>query len=227
MSPRRHSPALPRAGRRLALAALAVAAFLLASASPAAADVAFDDSNPRDGAELTSWPSQVRLNFDGDLQAEFVTVAVARDGTPVDDTDIKVNGGAVDVTVPPAILETDGGAGDWQISYRVVAADGHPLTGAITFTVAAPNSPASPSTTPTDTTPTESTTTGPADGDSSTPAVPEDAASAAPDAPEESDESGASSNATSTIIIGALVAALTLGATYLLWRARRNDTSTP
>src|SRR5699024_491541 len=55
----------------------------------------------------------------------------------------------------------DAGEGHYTLSYRVVSADGHPISGAITFTIGAPSGPAA-------TGPADSTGATDTDGDATT-----------------------------------------------------------
>jgi hypothetical protein len=73
----------------------------------------------------------VSLSFSGRVQAELSTVVVTGpDGADHARGPVVVRGAEV---VQP--LAGPLPAGDWTLLYRVVAADGHPLTGAVPFTV--------------------------------------------------------------------------------------------
>lgn len=89
-------------------------------------------SSPVDGAVLDAPPEAITLTFEDDLLAGSSSIALN------DMTGTTVLSGPVDavgptITVPwPAELP----AGTYQVAYRVVSADGHPVTGVISFTVA-------------------------------------------------------------------------------------------
>ena len=131
--------------RRLG-AALAGAAVGLAAAVPAVAHTELIDSSPVDGATLTTPPAEVLLEFSEPVQTEFGQVAV------LDDADVHHEQGnpqIVGATVTQGVDELS--AGTYRISYRVGSADGHPITGTLTFTVtaAAETTPDASPTTPT------------------------------------------------------------------------------
>lgn len=116
--------------RALALALLTGLA-LLVSTAPAWAHSRLTSSDPAEGASLDRAPPGVSLTFNESIQAGFTTVTVIgpdgvdyRDGAPTE-------AGPV-VTAPVRAL---GPAGTYQIGYRVVSTDGHPISGIVTFTM--------------------------------------------------------------------------------------------
>lgn len=122
--------------RRAAAPALAL---VLLTASPAAAHTGLSGSLPADGATAAA-PEQVVLSFSGEVVGRLSAVTVvgddgadAADGRPV------VEG--TDVVQP---LERPLEPGRWTVSYRVVAVDGHPLTGQLAFTVGGAGAAAPP-----------------------------------------------------------------------------------
>lgn len=109
---------------------------LLASQSiPAHAHSALESSTPAKSEIIDLLPSVISLTFSEDLltieDEEINTLALAgSDGTGYE---------LLPPTISGAILSaqpTDGNypAGDYLLSYRVVSADGHPITGEIAFT---------------------------------------------------------------------------------------------
>lgn len=131
---------LPRVGRPLArlMRVLAVAsitaATLLLGAAPAAAHARLVDSDPPDGASLATAPERVTLTFNERMQQEFTTVTVVGpDGSQWQTGEIVVDGPTITATVRPL-----GPAGQYQIGYRVVSDDGHPVQGSVSFTLTAP-----------------------------------------------------------------------------------------
>lgn len=117
-----------------ALAACAVAVVLAATgASPAAAHAVLVGSSPGDGQVLSTPPKQVRLEFNEPVSAGLGGLTVLdTDGARVDEGDPAVDrsGRILTVTLPDALDD-----GTYIANYRVVSADGHPVTGAIVFGV--------------------------------------------------------------------------------------------
>jgi len=99
--------------------------------APAAAHSQLVSTLPADGTAFASPPTEVRFTFNENLMDGLTTLAIIDSaGNVVTSTSITPNG--TDLVLPwPADL----GRGTWQVSYRVVSADGHPVSGAITFTV--------------------------------------------------------------------------------------------
>jgi methionine-rich copper-binding protein CopC len=129
--------------RAVALTLLCGLALLL-GAGQALAHTRLIGSDPADGASLATAPSHVSLTFNENMQAEFTTVTVVGPDRATWSTGpVGVEGPTVGVDLRPL-----GPAGDYQIGYRVVSDDGHPVTGAITFTLTAPGPGAEVSPTP-------------------------------------------------------------------------------
>lgn len=133
-------------GCLLIVGALAAVAGALWAAAPAYAHTVLVSSDPPEGGSVPPDLAQVTLTFNEPVQADFAQVTV------VDATGAQRQLGAAEVagaqvTQPVAGLT----AGGHTISYRVVSADGHPVTGEIAFTVAAPveAAPVAPSPEPT------------------------------------------------------------------------------
>lgn len=97
-------------------------------------------SNPADGATLRTPPSEIRLTFSEALQAPFTTVTV----TGPNGTQWGLGSPAVVNTVVTIPVQAQGPAGPYTINYRVLSADGHPVSGTVRFTLtgAAPGSSA-------------------------------------------------------------------------------------
>jgi methionine-rich copper-binding protein CopC len=117
---------------RLAAVTLVAGLAVLLSASPASAHSVLLSSTPARDSAITAAPSRVVLEFNEQPEARFTELAVIgpdgashwEDGTPsiVDNT----------VSAPLRVL---GPAGGYTIRYRVTSADGHPVSGAIPFTL--------------------------------------------------------------------------------------------
>lgn len=112
-----------------ALLALVAVGWLLAT--PAAAHSDLTSSTPTSGATVDSAPAEVELVFNEEIAQTGLQVVAQGPagsvplGTPV------VRGTTVTSPWPQ-----NAGGGDFRVSYRVVSADGHPIDGTITFTVA-------------------------------------------------------------------------------------------
>ena len=122
-------------GAALAAAALVVAP--LALASPASAHDELLSTDPADGASLAEAPDAVTLTF-GEAVVQLGTAVVVTDaaGAKLADGALVVDGAVVTRAITPPTV-----AGEVRVSYRVVSADGHPVTGSFTFTVASVPSP--------------------------------------------------------------------------------------
>ncbi|MFD6136560.1 copper resistance protein CopC [Isoptericola sp. NPDC056618] len=139
------------ARRRRALAVLLAAALTpvlaVAVAQPASAHDRLLSSDPADGATVDEVPTRLTLVFSADVLAAGAQVAVTTpDGTvPAEVT--------VDGDEAVAALPDDLPGGDWDVSWRVVSSDGHPIEGELAFTVdaASPSPSASPSASPSST----------------------------------------------------------------------------
>lgn len=177
---------------------------LLALAGPAAAHTSLVSTDPGDGTTVDTAPEQVVLTFSENLR-EPSEASLMVDGDAVD-ADVAVDGPRLVVTAAqPA-------EGTHELNYRVVSADGHPVTGTTTFTVRA--SGAAPAVEPT----------------ASEPTVPaqssEPAATGSGDEPADTDSDSGGTPAWLWIVLGAVVV-LGLGAVAVV-RARagsRDDRS--
>jgi copper resistance protein C len=126
---------------RLLAAALATVVALLLGASPAFAHTRLESSDPADGASLSAAPEAVSLTFSESIDAEFATVSVVGpDGTDYQTGQVSASDGVVRTAVSPL-----GPAGRYEIGYRVVSDDGHPVQGVVAFTLTTPRPAAAPS----------------------------------------------------------------------------------
>lgn len=122
----------PRRRIRSALIALLLAVFSVCLAGPAGAHSDLESSSPKAGATLTELPTEVTLTFNEKVQEGFSQVAVVDgEGLSVTDGD-PVSDGAT-VTQPLMAKLHPGG---YVINFKVVSADGHPISDAIPFTIA-------------------------------------------------------------------------------------------
>lgn len=119
--------------RSVALAVLCAAALLL-GAGQALAHTRLLGSDPADGASLAAAPARVSLQFNEAMQAEFSTLTVTGpDGTAWQTGPVTADGTTVSIALRPL-----GPAGRYEIGYRVISDDGHPVSGAVAFQLTAP-----------------------------------------------------------------------------------------
>jgi copper resistance protein C len=120
--------------KRALIAFLIAGAAVLVTAAPAAAHNALISSDPKDKSSLEAGPSSVTLTFDQDVQGGegINTISV-----------VDANGGRYEVAGDPTIKDNAvsakvnalGKAGQYKIGYRILSADGHPVSGELTFTL--------------------------------------------------------------------------------------------
>ncbi|MET7464860.1 copper resistance CopC family protein [Nonomuraea sp. NPDC005501] len=111
---------------------------LLASAAvgislPARAHNVLISSDPKDGAALAASPAQITLVFDQAVRQGYAQVGVTGpDGAAMADGAASVAAEKVTVKVRPLTA-----AGAYVVGYRILSADGHPVTGKISFRLTA------------------------------------------------------------------------------------------
>ncbi|GII76342.1 hypothetical protein Sru01_13240 [Sphaerisporangium rufum] len=125
---------------RLFTVLLPVCAALVVLAGPARAHNVLTGSDPADGARLASPPAEVTLTFDQPVRAEFTQLALTGPDGVARPLRVRVTGAKVRAALPGALP-----AGGYAVGYRIVSNDGHPVTGRIGFSAAAPAAGASPS----------------------------------------------------------------------------------
>ncbi|WP_346115346.1 copper resistance CopC family protein, partial [Nonomuraea maheshkhaliensis] len=115
--------------RLLTVLLLALAAVGVAGA-PAQAHNVLISSDPRDGSTLAASPERVTLVFDQAVRQGYAQVGVTgADGSSWADGSPEVAAERVTVKVRPLP-----GGGSYTVGYRILSADGHPVTGKISFT---------------------------------------------------------------------------------------------
>jgi methionine-rich copper-binding protein CopC len=109
-----------------------LAVFLvLVGTGTASAHADFVSSDPADGAILSTPPAQMTLTFSEDLLSGANTVAITdKTGAVIVSEAVEPQGPTVVVPWPAA---ADGGT--YRVAYRVVSADGHPISGSVEITV--------------------------------------------------------------------------------------------
>jgi len=106
---------------------------LLGLATPASAHNSLIGSTPRDGSSLQAGPTQIELKFDQPVQAGQGLNSIAVLGPNNDHWE----GGAPQVSsnVVTAPVRPLGPAGTYKVGWRILSADGHPVSGELTFTL--------------------------------------------------------------------------------------------
>ncbi|ONI49975.1 MULTISPECIES: copper resistance CopC family protein [unclassified Streptomyces] len=181
-----------------ALVAPAALGILVAGAPLAAAHTDLDSSAPVAEASLAEMPESVTLTFSDPMDQKYAKVAVTGpDKKPAGQGTPRVDGKRVTIALDP-----QGSAGEYSVGYRVVSADGHPVSGSYTFTVqtrkASPGPTASASELPT-----APTTQPPASG-----------AQAAPDS------GGSAGMSTAAVTAAGVLMAVGAAGYLMLWRKR-------
>jgi methionine-rich copper-binding protein CopC len=117
--------------RLLVPAALAVLA-VTALATPAFAHNVLVGSDPQSGASVSTGPTAVRFDFNAPVKyGDDTIVVLGPNNTHWERTqNATVTGDSVSVPVAPL-----GPAGSYTASYHIISADGHPVTGDISFTL--------------------------------------------------------------------------------------------
>ncbi|WP_308375101.1 copper resistance protein CopC [Streptomyces sp. MUM 136J] len=142
---------LARGATRTPAALLTVAAFvalfLLGGGAPAAAHAVMTGSDPREGTVLRTAPRQVTVTFDEPVALVESSLRVLDpDNRPVTAGDPIHADGKGDTA---RVRLTDGlGRGTYTVSWRVVSADGHAVSGAFTFSYGEPSGTRASATTP-------------------------------------------------------------------------------
>ena len=220
-------PARPWGVRRTALRrALVLAGSLLAlvvvGAGPAAAHDALTGSDPADGATVPVAPEQVRLDFSDAPAALGTEVRV----TGPDGTVVSVGEPTLDALAVVQTLAAYRPAGTYTVDWRVTSADGHPVSGTLTFVAAeAAGAPPTPTPSPTPT-PTSTPTPTPTPTSAATATASTDPAEPSPSpTPSEGTSSGARSSW--PVIGGALLIAAAAAVAVALARRRGQDPGAP
>lgn len=122
--------------RPLLLLLLAVFGTLLAGAVPVSAHAALTGSDPQQGSVVERAPSQVSLTFSEKIALSDGAVRVYDPkGKQVDTGDIAdLGGNNYGVKLHAGLPD-----GTFTVTYQVVSADSHPVSGAFTFSIGAPS----------------------------------------------------------------------------------------
>jgi copper resistance protein C len=106
---------------------------LFALAVPASAHNSLISSNPANDASLAAAPQSIVLTFDQPVQEGEGLNSVAVTGP--DGNEWQGGAATVDSNVVTAPVRELGPTGVYTIGYRIVSADGHPVSGQVKFTL--------------------------------------------------------------------------------------------
>ena len=213
--------------RNIALAATTAMVFLLSvlMAPTASAHADLQVSTPEDGESLEIAPEEIRLTFSEELFEELVEISI------LDATGDLYSTIEVEQTPPPGTdvifpWPTQTPPGEYSIAYRVVSADGHPVTGTISFSYAATAPQSSPSDSAPEPTPSDSTPSAESSTPSASPAAPSPTASSpSPSSATESSTSSStdSSSGTPLVILGVVLLLGVIATSAIIARARQRN----
>lgn len=129
-------PARRHRARGLVAVALVALALVLGASGPASAHAELVDSDPDEGAVLATAPESVTLTFNEPVRLTSQQIAVYdAQGDEVPST-AGASGEEVTVDLADAAGLEDG---TYVVSWNVLSGDGHPISGALTFSVGAPS----------------------------------------------------------------------------------------
>lgn len=115
---------------RVLAALLLGGAFVLTGAQAASAHAELLSTTPDDGAALDRAPAEAVLTFNEPVQLIDGSIRLFPGDEDPLTLDVHVRNTSVVAPLPATLDE-----GAYALSYRVVSADGHPISGAITFTI--------------------------------------------------------------------------------------------
>ena len=133
--PARRRSALPCGWARLGVALVALALVVL-GAAPASAHAELIETDPAEGAVVEAAPETITLTFNEPVRLTAQEIAV------YDAAGDEV-GSTAGASGPEVTVDLDGAAdlpdGTYVVSWNVLSGDGHPISGALTFSVGAPS----------------------------------------------------------------------------------------
>ncbi|KOV63377.1 copper resistance CopC/CopD family protein [Streptomyces sp. MMG1121] len=122
--------------RTLVLLLLAVTGVLFAGAAPASAHAALTGSDPAQGVVVKQAPTEVSLTFSEKVATNTNSLRVLDPGGKPVQTGQPSN---VSGTTYAVQLKSGLGKGTYTVSWQVISADSHPVSGAYTFSIGAPS----------------------------------------------------------------------------------------
>ena len=206
--------------RNIALPVTTATVFVLSvtMAPTASAHADLQVSTPEDGESLQIAPEEIRLTFSEELFEELVEISILdADGDLYSTIE-------VEQTPPPGTdvifpWPTQAPPGEYSIAYRVVSADGHPVTGTISFSYAATApEPSTPEPAPSDSTPSAESSTPATSPAASSPIAPAPSSSSATESSTSS--STDSSSGTPLVILGVVLLLGVIATSAIIVRAR-------
>ncbi|TXK04084.1 copper resistance protein CopC [Microbacterium mitrae] len=198
---------------RISSAAAIVALLVLAPATAASAHDELVSSSPAAGEQLSTAPESITLAF----SAEVLTMGAAIMVVDADGTDWVASEPVVDYGEVTATLESGMPDAGYEVRWRVVSSDGHPISGVIPFTVG-------------DAEPLVAESAAPAQSQAAEPGAAEPGA-AEPGNPEEEEQGTTAEGGVPRALLVGGATAIMAGAVFALVsvirrRARRADTET-
>ncbi len=173
------------------------------AAVPASAHADLVSTDPVDGAVLQSAPESITLSFNSKILEGMAELAVTNSIGELVTGIIAESAQTTTTALWPVDLPGD----TYKVAYRIVSEDGHPITGAFSFSY-----PVSQTSTPS-----ESASVEPEVSATQTPS--EESAPAVPVSTESSNESPSESGSMLVWVLGFLALALVV-AGYFIWRKR-------
>ena len=110
-------------GTTAILALAAMLATMVTLASPAAAHARLEASSPKDDSTLTATPPEIMLRFNEPIKDGLNQVSVKSGSTDVTDGDLEIEGNTVYQPIKSSLK-----SGSYTVTYKVVSADGHPIS---------------------------------------------------------------------------------------------------
>lgn len=173
------------------------------AAVPASAHADLVSTDPADGAVLQSAPESITLNFNSKILEGLAELAVTNSVGELVTGIVAESAQTTTTALWPVDLPGD----TYKVAYRIVSEDGHPITGAFSFSYPALETTA----------PSESASVEPEV--STTQTSSEESATAVPVSTESSTESPSESGSMLVWVLGFLALALVV-AGYFIWRKR-------
>ncbi|GAB49661.1 copper resistance CopC family protein [Mobilicoccus pelagius] len=112
------------------LVTLATMPIMLGTVVSAAAHSALVSSTPKDGEKLAAMPTTAALVFNENIEPRGTQIVIADHADVAHPVTPQVDGPEVIAAIPEGLPD-----GLVHVRYRVVSADGHPISGETTFTV--------------------------------------------------------------------------------------------
>ncbi|MFC7727134.1 copper resistance CopC/CopD family protein [Nocardioides sp. GCM10028917] len=133
--PARRLPSRPPGWARVGVALVALALVVL-GAAPASAHAELIDTDPAEGSVVETAPDTVTLTFNEPVRLTSQEIAVYDAAGDVVGSTAGATGTEVTVDLTGAADLADG---TYVVSWNVLSGDGHPISGALTFSVGAPS----------------------------------------------------------------------------------------